>query len=109
MNILFVVYANTESILEKLHTCDNDPEKFLHIKKKEIQSMCLFNTYARIYEEDVTDLNADLTKHEKEIFSCEKAEMLQLADEQNEPYINQEICHICIKQFDDDGQNHEKL
>ena len=40
-----------------------------------------------------------------------KREMIPLTDEENKPYLNQEVCYICKKRFstDDDNKKYHKV
>ena len=39
--LLFMIYVNTESILEKMQSYDNNPGKIIHIKKQNKKNMSL--------------------------------------------------------------------
>ena len=46
----------------------------------------------------------DLKYQAMKIINCEKKEMISLTDEEKESYENQEICHKCKKEFNDDNK-----
>ena len=47
----------------------------------------------------------DLKDQAMKIINYEKKEMIPLTDEEKESYENQEICHICEKEFCTDENN----
>ena len=53
----------------------------------------------------------DLREQAMRIINYEKKEMIPLTDEEKESYENQEVCHICKKDFcnDEDNKNEFKL
>ena len=46
----------------------------------------------------------DLKDQEMKIINCEKKEMIPLFNEEKESYENQETCHICNKEFNNDNK-----
>ena len=46
----------------------------------------------------------DLKDQAIKIINCEKKEMIPLTNEEKESYENQEICHICKKEFNNDNK-----
>lgn len=42
MKILFVIYADTKSLLEKIHTLENNPEKLITTKINK-QNACVYS------------------------------------------------------------------
>ena len=46
----------------------------------------------------------DLKDQAMKVINIEKKEMILLTDEEKEPYENQEICHICKKEFSNDNK-----
>ena len=46
----------------------------------------------------------DLKDQAMKVINCEKKEMIPLTDEEKESYENQEICHICKKEFNNDNK-----
>ena len=51
----------------------------------------------------------DLKDQAMKIINYEKKEMIPLTDEEKESYENQEICHICEKEFCTDENNKKKF
>ena len=41
----------------------------------------------------------DLKNHAMKIINFQKKEIIPLTDEENESYLKQKVCHICIKEF----------
>ena len=46
----------------------------------------------------------DLKDQAMKIINCEKNEMIPLTEEEKESYENQEICHMCKKEFNNDNK-----
>ena len=51
----------------------------------------------------------DLKEHKTKIINYEKKGMIQLTDEKNKSYHNQEVCYICKKEFSNDDNNKKIL
>ena len=51
----------------------------------------------------------DLKDHANKIINYEKKEMIPLTNEEKESYENQEICHICEKEFFNDEDNKKEF
>ena len=99
MKIPFVIYANTQCLLEKIHACDNDPTKSLasNINKHtycdySLSTHCSFDKNKSNHDfywgnESMKNFCADL--------------MLPLTEEQEEQCKKQEFCHICKQRLYD--------
>ena len=115
----FIIYANTESLLDKIHTSNNDPEKSstTKISKQTVCCYslfphCSFDSSKNIFYRGVDcmrKLCANLKKHATEIINFEKKKVLPLTDEEIGSYINQKFCHICKKKVHDADDNDDDI
>ena len=117
MKVLFIIYADLESLLEKMNTCHNNPEKSstTKINKHTPSGYLLF-----------THCSFDRTKNKLDYYSgkscmknfclertCnknnyEKKEMILLTKKGEKKHNKQEVCHICKKGFNTDDNNNKK-
>ena len=112
----FVVYADLECLLKKINACQNNPEKPYTEKKAthrpsgySLTTCCSFdkslNEQKYYRGEDCMKIFCkDLKDQAMKIINCEKKEMIPLTKEEKESYENQEICHICKKEFNNDNK-----
>ena len=86
----FVVYADLECLLEKISTCQNNPNESstTEINKHTPSGYSLFTT---------------------KIINYEKKKMIPLTTEEKIHYNEQEICYICKKEFDKSDKKHYKV
>ena len=120
----FIIYADLECLLEKMHSCQNNPEKSYTEKKLCIQLLvthlftnCSFDStknkidcYRR--KDCMERFCKDLKKHETKIINHEKKEMIPLTDKENKFYEKQKVGYICKKGFstdDDDNKEYQKV
>ena len=113
MNATFIIYAETDSLLEKIHKCDNNPEESSTTKISK-HTACDHSLFTH------SEFDNSINKHhflqrcwlpEKvlcwsktyltEITDYEKKEMLSLTDEETESYNSQKFCHNCKKKLPD--------
>ena len=111
MRVPFVMYADLESLLKKMDTCINDPEKSstTKINKHEICGYSLITHCS--FDEKKNDIDyyrgkyclkkfcQDLKKQAKLIIDCEKKEMIELTVEEQYRHDNKKVCFICKKPF----------
>ena len=122
-----IIYADLECLLEKMHSCQNNPEKsYTEKRTKHIHSgyslftNCLFDftksnldSYKR--KDCMKSFCKDLREHAMKMIDYEKKEMIPLTDEENKPYENQKFCYICKQEFntddndDDDNKKYHKV
>ena len=121
LKVPFIIYADLECLLQKINTCQNNPDKSYTEKKAthrpsgySLVTCCSFDKskneqkYYRgkdcmkIFCEDLKDQAMKIINHEKK-------EMIPLTDEEKESYENQEICHICGKEFCIDEDDKEEF
>ena len=104
-------------LLQKINTCQNNPKKSYTEKKAThkpsgyfLLTCCLFdkskNEQKQYRGKDCMKLFCDDLKDQAmKIIDYEKKEMIPVTDEEKESYENQEICHICEKEFCTDENN----
>ena len=116
----FVVYANLECFLEKIITCQNNPNasSATEINKHTPSGYSLFTHCS--FDKSKNKLNhyrgkdcmkkfcKDLREHATKIINYEKKKMTPLTTKEKIHYNEQEICYICKKEFDkSDKKNHK--
>ena len=114
----FIIYANTESLLDKIHTSNNYPEKSSTTKISKqtvccysLFTHCSFDSSKSIFYRGVDCMkkfSADL-KNMQLIIKFEKKKVLPLTDEEIGSYINQKFCHICKKKVHDADDNDDDI
>ena len=105
MRAPFVIYADLECLLEKMHSCQNNPEKSYTDKKIKHTSSgyslftnCSFDETKNKRDcykgEDCMErFCKDLREHAMKIINFEEKEMIMLTE--NKLYEKQNVCHIC--------------
>ena len=113
----FTIYADLECLLEKMSTCQNDPNKLSTTKINKhmpsgysIFTHCSFdesknkNSYYR-GDDCMKKFCKDLTEHSTKIINYEKKKMISLTTEEKILYNKQKVCYICKKEFDNNDNN----
>ena len=117
MKVPFIIYADLESLLEKMNTCHNNPEKpsTAKINKHTPSGYSLFTH--RSFDTTKNNLDyyrgkncmknfcLDLREQATKIINYEKKEMIPLTKKEEKKYNKQEFCHICKKVFSTDDSN----
>ena len=117
MKVRFIIYADLKSLLEKMNTCNNNPEKSSANKiNKHTTSVysllthCSFDTtknkldyYRR--KNCIKNFCLDLREHATKIINYEKKEMIPLTKEEKEFHNMQKVCHICKRIFSTNYNN----
>ena len=104
MKIPFIIYADLESLLEKMNTCYNNPGKSstTKINKHTLFTHCSFDTtknnldYYRT-KNCMKNFCLDLREHATKIINYEKKEIIPLTKEEKNWHNMQKVCHICKK------------
>ena len=116
LKVRFVIYADLECLLKKINTCQNNPNKSYTEKKAthrpsgySLVTCCSFdkslNEQKYYRGEDCRKIFCkDLKDEAVKVINYEKKEIIPLTDEEKESYENQEICHICKKEFNNDNK-----
>ena len=108
----FVIYADLECLLEKMSTCQNNPNKSstTEINKHIPSGYSIFTHFS--FDQTKNKLNhyrgkdcmkkfcKDLREHPTKIINYEKKKMISLTKEEKIHHNEQEICYICKKEFD---------
>ena len=117
----FVVYADLECLLEKMSTCQNNPNESstTGINKHTPSGYSLFTHCS--FDKSRNKLNhyrgkdcmkkfcKDLREHATKIINYEKKKMIPLTTEEKIHYNEQDICYICKKEFDKSNKKHYKV
>ena len=109
IKVPFIIYADLESLLEKMHTCHNNPEKSSTTKINKhtpsgylLFTHCSFDTtknkldYYTI-KDCMKSFCLDLRKHATKMINYGKKEMIPLTKEEKDRHHKQNVCHICKK------------
>ena len=116
LKVPFIIYADLECLLQKINTCQNNPDKSYTEKKAthrpsgySLVTCCSFDkskNERKYYrgEDCMKIFCKDLKDQAMKIINCEKKEMIPLTNEEKESYENQKLCHICKKEFNNDNK-----
>ena len=113
----FVVYFNFESLLEKVDTYRNDPEKSstTKINKHILSGYSLFTCC--LFDADENKLDSyrgkdcmkrfceNLREHVLRIINCGKKKIIPLTKEERKAHCRAKICYICKKEFTKDSDD----
>ena len=109
MKVPFTIYADLESLLEKMNTCHNNPEKSSTTKINKhtlygysLFTHCSFDTTKNkldyyIGKDCMKNFCLDLREHATKIINYEKKEMIPLTKEEKRAHRIQRGCYICKK------------
>ena len=109
MKAPFIIYADLDSLLEKISTSYNNPNESSTVKMNRhtpsdysLFTHCFFdnikNRLSYYRGQDCMKVFCkDLKEYAERITKCEKKEMIPLTDEEYESYIKQTFCYICKK------------
>ena len=115
----FVVYADLECLLEKMSTCQNNPNESSTTKiNKHVPSVIYYLLIGHsIKQKNKLDyyrgkdcmekFSKDLREHATKIINYEKKKMILLTTEEKIHYNEQEICYICKKEFDKSDKHYK--
>ena len=114
LKVSFVIYADLECLLKKINTCQSNPDKSYTEKKATHRpsgySLTIsfdksLNEQKYYRGEDCMKIFCkDLKEQAMKIINCEKKEMIPLTNGEKESYENQEMCHICKKEINNDNK-----
>ena len=113
-----MIYADLERLLEKMHSCQNNPEKSYTQKKSKhappcysLFTNCSFDTRRNklnCYKgEDCMESFCKDFKRFCKIIDYENKELILLTDKENNFYEKQKACYICKKEVSTD-ESHKK-
>ena len=116
----FTIYADLEYLLEKLDTCENDPNKSSTTKiNKHIPSGYSIFTHCS-FDEFKNKLNyyrgddcmekfcKDLREHSTKIINYEKKKIIPLTTKKKTYHNKQKVCYKCKKEFDNNDSDNDK-
>ena len=120
MKLAFVIYADLECLLEKMSTCQNNPNKSstTKINKRTLSGYSLFTHCS--FDESKNKINyyrgddcmkkffKDLREHATKIINYEKKKMIPLTTKEEIYHNKQKICYICKKEFNNNDKNNKK-
>ena len=123
MRAPFIIYADLESLLEKMETCYINPEKSSTTKiyKHTPSGYSLFTHCSFNKAENKLDyyrgkdcmkrFRKDLREHATKIINYEKKEMILLTKKEEKKHNKQEVCYKCRKEFkaDDSDKKYHKV
>ena len=116
----FTIYADLECLLEKMSTCQNNPNELstTKINKHTPSGYSLFTHCS--FDNSKNKLNyyrgedcmkkfcKDLRTHATKIINYEKKKMISLTIKQEIYYNKQKICYICKKEFNKNDNKQQK-
>ena len=117
VKVPFIIYADIESLLEKINTCHNNPEKSSTTKINKhtasdysLFTHCSFDTTKNKLDyysgkNCMKNFCLDLREHATKIINYEKIEMIPLKKDEYEWHYHQKVCHICKRIFSTDYNN----
>ena len=115
MKVPFTIYSDVESLLEKMNTCHNNPEKLSTTRMNRhtpsaysLFTHCLFDTTKNRFnyyrgKNCMKNFCLDLKEHATEIIGNERKEMIPLTKQEEKMPNKQKFCYICKKRFSTDG------
>ena len=123
MKAPFIIYADLEPLLEKMSTCNNNPEKSsaTKINKHTTSGYSLFTHCAVDTTKNKFDYYRgkncmknfclDFKEHATKIINYDKNEMIPLTKEEKKMHNKQKVCYICKERFssDDDNKKYHKV
>ena len=121
LKVPYIICADLECLLQKINTCQNNPEKSYTEKKAMHRpsgySLVTCSSFGKSKKERSYNRRKDCMKifceglkdQAMKIINYEEKEMIPLTNEEIEFYENQEICHICEKEFCTDKDNKKEF
>ena len=109
MKVPFIIYADVESLLEKMNTGHNNPEKSSTTKINKhtpsgysLFTQCSFDTTKNKLDyyrgkNYMKNFCLDLKEHATKIINYEKKELIPLTKEERKTYRASRRCYICKK------------
>ena len=109
MKVPFTIYANLESLLEKMNTCHKNPEKSLTTKINNhppsgysLFTHCSFDATKNKFDyyrgkNCMKNFYLDLKEHATKIINYEQKEIISLTKKEEKMYKKQKVCYICKK------------
>ena len=117
LKVTFIIYADLECLLQKINTCQNNPEKSYTEKKAKQKPSRYSLVICCSFDKSITEWNyyrgkdcmesfcKDLRDQAMKIINYGKKEMIPLTNDEKEFYEKLRICYICEKEFCTDKNN----
>ena len=117
IKVLFIIYADLESLLEKRNICFNNPDKLSSTKINKyapsgysLFTHCSFDTTKNKLDyyrgkNYMKNFFLDLREHATKKINYEKKEMIPLTKKEEKKHNKEKVCHICRKRFSTDDNN----
>ena len=117
LKVLFIIYADLESLLKKVRSCQNNPKNSYTEKKVKYKpsryawcSICSFDeTKNRRYfyrgKDCIEKFCKELKEYRTEIINFEEKEMIPLTNKEIKSYEKQKLFHIRKEKFCNDKNN----
>ena len=117
MKASFIIYADLDSLLEKMSICHNNPEKSSKTKINKhtssgysLLTQCSFDKTKNRFDcyrgkDCIKIFCLDLKKHATKIINHKKKEMAPLTKEEECKHEKRKFCYICKKPFSFDNNN----
>ena len=124
MKAPYIIYADMESLINKIYTCHNNPEKSATTKKNKsttsgysLYTHCPFDTSKNkldYYRDNdcmkTFFIKKDLREHATKIISYEKKRNDTINKyHENQSYHEQKVCYICREEFTTDDKKYYKV
>ena len=121
MKLPFVIYADLECLLQKMSTCQNNPNKSSTIKinKHTPSGYSIFTHFS--FDESKNKINysrgddcmkkfcKDLREHSTKIINYKKKKIIPLTTKEEIYHNRQKVCYICKKEFDNNDKKQQKV
>ena len=120
LKVPFIIYEDLKCLLQKIDTCQNNPEKSYTEKKAEHKPSGYSRVTVCSFDKSKTEWNhyrgkdcmerlcKDLRDQAMKIIRYEKKEMILLTNEEKS-LIKKKVCYICKKEFCTDKNNEEEF
>ena len=111
LNVSFIIYFDLESLLPKIHSCQNNPKKSYAERKAKHEPSgctcyvtCSFDSTKKKHgyfrgKDCIEVLCKKFKELAMEIINYEEKGMIPLTDEEKDFYEKQKVCHIWKKEF----------
>ena len=123
MKVPFIIYADLDSLLEKVNTCHKNPKKSSTTKINKhtpsdysLFTHCSFDATKSKFDyyrgkNCMKIFFPDLREHAIKIINYEKKEMIPLIKGEKKIHCERKVCYICKKVFstDDNNKKHHKV
>ena len=117
----FIIYADLECLLEKMSTCQNNPNESSTTETNKhtpsgysLFTHCSFDKSKNKFDyyrgkDCMKKFCKDLREHTTKIINYEKKKMIPLTIKEEIYHSEQKICYICKKEFDTSDKKHYKV